>query len=224
MKQEKNNFLLYKDFKSTIDILTDEQAGKLIKAVFAYVNGRVEPNFKDGMLIVAFNVLKSQLERDLKKYKEIAEKNRENGKKGGRPPKQKQSVIEKPKETERLLKNQTVKNKPKKADRDRVRDSVRDRVKDSDMKEIKHVYFTDNELEELFQDFLKQRKKLKAVNSERAINTLINKLEELSGGDIQEKKNIIERSIMNSWKGVFPSKNIKEQPKPKNEIKGITVV
>jgi len=79
-------------------------------------------------------------------------------------------------------------------------------IKDKEIIKEKIVYFANADLEDLFQDFLNVRKKLKAVNSDRAITTLLNKLEELSSGDIEIKKNILEQSIMNSWKGVFPIK------------------
>lgn len=117
---KKNNFILYKDFKSTIDLLTDEQAGKLIKAVFSYVNGRVEPNFNDGVVTIAFSILKTQLERDLVKYKTIVERNQTNGKKGGRP-KNNPNNNDKPKKPSGIIGNP---NKPKKADSDSVSDSV----------------------------------------------------------------------------------------------------
>ena len=131
---DKNNFLLYKDFKSTVDLLSDEQAGKLIKAVFSYVNGRVEPTFNDGMIVIAFNILKTQLERDLNKYKGIVKRNQVNGAKGGRP-KNNQDEEDKPKEPIGLNGNPTKKQKPKKADSDSVRDS--DSV--SDKREIKET-------------------------------------------------------------------------------------
>lgn len=134
---DKNNFLLYKDFKSTIDLLSDEQAGKLIKAVFSYVNGRVEPVFDDGMILIAFNILKTQLERDLQKYKTIAKRNQINGAKGGRP-KNNPDEENKPKKPSGLNENPTKTQKPKKAD------SVRDSVSDSDSdKKDKNLYSPD---------------------------------------------------------------------------------
>lgn len=58
---------------------------------------------------------------------------------------------------------------------------------------------------DLWRDFIDLRKKLKAQNTERAINTLISDLTEfqLQGMDPNE---VIERSIVNSWKGVYPLK------------------
>lgn len=163
---DKNNFLLYKDFKSTIDILTDEQAGKLIKGVFSYVNGRIEPNFTDGMLIVAFNVLKAQLERDLVKYKVIVERNQTNGAKGGRP-KNNPDEKEKPKKPSGLNGNPKNPSEPKKADSDS--DSVRD--SDIDKKNMKHKYgefknvlLTNDEYEKIKTSFTDYNEKIENLS------------------------------------------------------------
>ena len=67
-------------------------------------------------------------------------------------------------------------------------------------------YYQDKELNELFNDYLDLRKKIKAVNSERAINTLIKKLEPYN--DII-KKQMLNESIVNSWKSVYPIKEKK---------------
>jgi len=185
---DKNNFILYKDFKSTIDILSDEQAGKLIKAVFSYVNGRVNPNFDDGMLIVAFNVLKAQLERDLIKYKKIVVRNQENGKKGGRP-KNNPDEEHEPKEPNGLNGNPKNPSKPRKADRDSVSDSVSESV--SDIKDKHMVVFEDEEIllehETLFKKFWNAYPKkvskgtaekwfTKHKPSEQLVNTMIDNL------------------------------------------------
>ena len=49
------------------------------------------------------------------------------------------------------------------------------------------------------------RKKLKAVHSDRAINTLINKIEKYhnQGLDVNE---MLEASIVSSWKDIYPRK------------------
>jgi len=68
-------------------------------------------------------------------------------------------------------------------------------------------FFENKELNDLFLDFLKVRKKLKATNSQRAINILINKL---NNYDDDTKYKMIEKSLVNSWKDVFeinPQKN-----------------
>ena len=70
-------------------------------------------------------------------------------------------------------------------------------------------YFEDDNLNALFKDFLSMRKKLKAVNSDRAITLLINKL---SKYDDKTKIKMIENSIENSWKGIYELKEEKKKP------------
>lgn len=59
---------------------------------------------------------------------------------------------------------------------------------------------------ELFADYLALRKKIKAVNSERAIKILIGKLEDIKNKG-QDPNKAIERSIESSWKTVYEEKN-----------------
>ncbi len=76
-------------------------------------------------------------------------------------------------------------------------------------------YYSNKDLNDLFLDFLKLRKKLKAVNSERAINSLIKTLSEY---DDETKYKMIENSITNSWKGIFPLKENKAYKPVREEI------
>lgn len=71
-----------------------------------------------------------------------------------------------------------------------------------DNKEAKN-YFEDGKLNEIFIEFLQLRKKLKAVNSDRAINSLLKTLENY---DDETKYKMIENSIRNSWKDVYEIK------------------
>lgn len=89
--------------------------------------------------------------------------------------------------------------------REEYRDkSIENRDKNIDKKkDIKKEYFSNKSLNDLFLDFLDVRKKLRAVNSERAINNLIKKL---SKYDDATKYQMIENSITNSWKDVYPLK------------------
>jgi hypothetical protein len=71
---------------------------------------------------------------------------------------------------------------------------------------IKRKYFEDEELNDLFNEFLELRKKLKCKNTDRAITLLLNELNKYPN-DI--KKEMINNSIMGSWKSVYPLKNTK---------------
>lgn len=74
-------------------------------------------------------------------------------------------------------------------------------------KEKKKVYFDNDNLNSIFEEFIEVRKKLKAVNSDRAIKTLINKLNKY---DDDTKYQMIENSIVNSWKDVYELKPQKQ--------------
>lgn len=79
---------------------------------------------------------------------------------------------------------------------------------------IKRKYFEDEKLNNIFIEFLELRKKLKAVNTDRAINTLLNKLNDY---DDDIKYRMIEQSIVNSWKGLFELKLSKKELKEQKE-------
>ena len=70
------------------------------------------------------------------------------------------------------------------------------------------MYFEKLELNNIFLEFLQIRKKLKAVNSDRAIKMLIKKLNTY---DDETKYKMIEQSIVHSWKDVYEIKEHKKQ-------------
>lgn len=76
----KKSFILYLDQKELFEKLPDEQAGKLIKHIFSYVNCE-NPKTDDLLVDVAFSSVKSALKRDLKKWESQLEQRREAGKK-----------------------------------------------------------------------------------------------------------------------------------------------
>lgn len=76
----KRSFILYHDQKEVVDELSDEQAGKLFKAIYEYnVNKKI---ILSGALKVVFIPFKTSFDRDQEKYSEIVEKRSEAGKKG----------------------------------------------------------------------------------------------------------------------------------------------
>jgi hypothetical protein len=80
--QGKKSFVLYTDQSEVFYELSDEDAGKLIKHIFAYVNDE-DPITEDKLLKVAFLPIKTQLKRDLKIWDEKKSQRAEAGKKGG---------------------------------------------------------------------------------------------------------------------------------------------
>lgn len=78
MAVNKKSVIIYIDIKYTIDMLTDEDAGKYFKHLLSYVNDD-NPKPLPGLLAAVFEPFKHQMKRDLKKW----EKTREGRSKAG---------------------------------------------------------------------------------------------------------------------------------------------
>ena len=111
MAKEKKSFVAYCDWIESFEELSDEEAGRLVKHLFRYVNDK-NPEAPDKLTKMCFIPIKQALKRDLNKYETIRERNIENGKKGGRP--KKPSGLS------------GLKEKPKKAVNDNVSVNVND--------------------------------------------------------------------------------------------------
>lgn len=83
MKEQKS-FVLYSDYGDALSLLSDEEAGGLVKAIFALVREEELPELSKGAQVL-FCMVRNTLERDLEKYRAVCERNRENGRRGGRP-------------------------------------------------------------------------------------------------------------------------------------------
>lgn len=67
MAENKKGFLMYADFIHTFGSLNDEEAGRLIKHIFKYVNDE-DPTPPDRITQIAFEPIKQQFKRDLQKW------------------------------------------------------------------------------------------------------------------------------------------------------------
>ena len=116
------------------------------------------------------------------------------------------------KQQQRMLSGQKVDKCPPKI-------KIKIENKDKDKNIIQKKYFENLELNNLFLEFLDLRLKLKCKNTDRAINLLINKLNEY---DDATKIEMINNAIMNSWKSVYPIKefiqNKKDSRKEINDV------
>lgn len=84
MAEGKTSFVLKTKIKHVVKLLSDEQAGILLKTILAYVNDE-NPEVTDPYIRLAFEPIKYDLKEDLKKWEATCERNRSNGNKGGRP-------------------------------------------------------------------------------------------------------------------------------------------
>jgi len=105
MAEGKKGVLIYADWIKKFETLQDDEAGRLVKHLFRYIND-LNPEPPDRITELSFIDIEITLKRDLIKWEQKAEKSRSNGKLGGRPttqhnpeePTGTQHVISEPKE------------------------------------------------------------------------------------------------------------------------------
>lgn len=91
----RKSFILYFDLLGSLDQLSDAQAGKLFKAIKAYhmsvsegatqdCKAEFESLMDDFVTRLAFHPFRTAFERDAERYQSLVDRNRQNGRKGGR--------------------------------------------------------------------------------------------------------------------------------------------
>lgn len=161
---DNKSFVIYKDWEEYVDALgSDEEAGKLFKALFAFAKRAEEAEFV-GALKMAFIVMRNSIERDGEKWENTCSVRSEAGKKGGRPSKT-NDFSENQIKANGFFEKQT---KAKKADKDTDKDTDTEKEiitlspppKKSPPKaerhkhgEYNHVLLTDEQLKKLNEDF-----------------------------------------------------------------------
>jgi hypothetical protein len=157
MPKEKRGFVLYKDQSDFLEDLDTEQKGILFQAIFDYQNEKeflTEDKFVNFMLK---NIIKT-FERDEEKYLKKVEKNKINGKKGGRPKKE---------VSEEKSKTDAVKN-------DKSVDIIKDNEVDLFFEEMKAI---------LKKNYGKNiSEKIPTKNGKMKLSKLLNKKEEVLRG------------------------------------------
>ena len=146
---DKKSFVFYTEYREHLEMLPPEQIGELMLALIDYQEtGEVPDLPKGSALAMCFSFIKKRMDKDNTKYEEKCERNRSNGKKGGRPTNQ--TVIseteENPNKPNGFSENQTViseteKNptEPRKADNDSEYDNDNEYDNDCDNEEYIHT-------------------------------------------------------------------------------------
>ena len=70
-----------------------------------------------------------------------------------------------------------------------------------------------DDLRDLYLEYIKMRKMIKAPMTDRALTMLINKVNELEPNSLDNQKKLLETAIMNNWKSVYPLKDAPKQDK-----------
>ena len=82
---KKDSFLLYLSHRKFFEKLDDKGIAELIKAIFDYVETGKEISTVNGKVEMAFMAIQDDIDRCAERYQRQCERNRENGKLGGRP-------------------------------------------------------------------------------------------------------------------------------------------
>lgn len=202
----KDSFILYLEQKQIFEMLTDEEAGQLIKAIFEYEDTGQTVTL-DRSLQIAFLPIKNVLDRNKEKYEKVVERNKKN--------------IEK-RWNKKDTKNTTGKNgipkNTKNTDNDNEHDNDNDNEHDNDKKEKnkKRKTFDDvfsenhfsNDLENTIKDFIDMRKTIKKPMTTKALELLIRNLKKLTNLE-DEQIAILNQSIEHGWQTVYPLKQFK---------------
>ena len=82
MAQKNDSFIVYTEIREPLADLTDEQMGKLFRALLDYVADGKRPGFR-GSMRMAFAFITQSVDRSLEKYQEISERRSAAGRAGG---------------------------------------------------------------------------------------------------------------------------------------------
>ena len=141
---DKKSFVMYESWGTAIEKMSNEQAGELIKAIYAY---QKDPDAapKDPALAFVFELIKQQLDADSQRYKEACAARSEAGKKGGRP--KANASDKKQMVSEESKKSKCFSEKAKKADNDNEYDN--DLKKENTLEGVKEKRFAPPTLQEV---------------------------------------------------------------------------
>ena len=179
---KRDSFILHCNSLTILEDLNDQQIAELFKAIRDYNNGK-DPKLT-GLMRAVFTPFRNQFDRDNEKYQAIIERNKNNGKSGGRPKSvNNETIIEQPKEAPINPKNPVgnleSQANPKNLDSDS--DSDRDRDRDRDLllkKEAKGDFSKEQKIQELEEANRALTEKLEAEKKRKNIAAKKEKKEE----------------------------------------------
>ena len=177
----RQSFTFLRSYYEAIKELPAKVQNELYRAIIEFSFEEIEPVFKDKNAKSYWMLIEPNLKSSFVKF-------RNGAKKGG----------------ERNRSEMEAKRKRNGSEMEANPSNEIEIEKEIDIDIKKKIYFKEKELNNLFIDFLEVRRKIKAVNSDRAISMLLKKLSQYSD-DVKRK--MIEQSIVNSWKDVYVVKD-----------------
>ena len=209
MAENKKSFVLYSDQRTLIELLNNEQAGVLLKHIFAYVNDE-NPICTDQLINIAFEPIKQQFKRDLVKWNKTKEGRSIAGKASAEA-----------KKLNKIQQTSTNVNKVQQSStKSTVNDNVNVNVNDNVIKDINTFDFKKSCMSlgielDIINDWLLVRKGKKASNTKTAFDLIKSELSKTT----LSANECIKIAVQNSWSG-FKSDWLKTLDIPINKISG----
>lgn len=210
MASGKKSFLLYCDIIGMVEDLPMETRGELFTLILQYVNDQ-DPIVTDLLLKTAFNPIKMQLKRDLKRYESIVESRRIAGLASADKRKQAQQMSTSVDFVQQKPTNPT----DKETDNDTDNDIDIDKEEKSNKFIFKTALIKLGVSEQIASDWIKVRKDKKASNTETAFKAIKTQIE-LSGISANE---CIKIAVERSWSG-FKTEWLNNIPKSETRSGG----
>lgn len=213
----KDSFIIFTESWELVSLLSQQQKGILLEALFRYTADEELPEM-DNITMVVFTSMRQKIDYANKRYEEIRDKRRENGKLGGRP-KKPNGFSENQMVSEKSKNNQMVFSESKKSltDTDTVTDTVtvsKEKYKEKEPPQAKCPLFEHEEVVTAWREWVEMRRKTKKpITTERTRTMAINKLMELSKGDAEEAVKVLNQSTDHCWVGLFAVKDEWQRPK-----------
>jgi len=182
---QNKSFILHKDSLSILNKLSDEEAGKLFKAIYNFQTQNILPTEK--MIDCIFEPFLNQFKRDEEKYQNVVERNKINIAKRWNKP-----------NTRNTTRKTGIPKDTKNTDSDSKNDSDSDSKNDSDLP----IFIN----KDLFNAFVEMRIKIKKPLTEVATDLLIKKLTKFESKQVGLANQALENSIESSYQGVFEPK------------------
>lgn len=112
MTEKKTSFVLPTDLLDDLEDFSDDEVGKIFRAILIYTNETEKPGFDDRAMKVVFRHIKKYIDSANENYDKKVQTNRVNGAKGGRP---KKDAEENPKNPTVIEKTERFSEKPNKS-------------------------------------------------------------------------------------------------------------
>ena len=202
---------LWLDYRDYFETLSDAEVGRLVRAMFDYQIDGATPKFS-GSERVLWPVMRRNIDID----NAFIEKQTQNGSKGGRP--------RKPKETQQ---NQKTENRKQKTENisfvsNDTQDisqakslATRKRAPAYSAKKAIEDYTQDEELRCLLFEWLDNRKKKRAPETKGAIGQNLDKLAEMASESNLCLQDYMREIVRMGWQAFYPIRN--QQPAQRND-------